>query len=268
MALTQSTMSSVRMTGSLPYPLWYMAMKAEVFDLRLSWLKASNLLYLTWGLTQQTRLGNLVLLYSTLYKLIFMIDLIIFGGNGLGKSSIPSSPLLELRHSFTSRFLFTCISSRLFDGEKTLQDLNTEWAKQLRTLFYEGVKAVYLVYICCSKTNLFTTNLPCNHEPLCLQVGNNTARLIWIATKGDWPFLRKAPWLNAFSGFGVWVLGWNGIKACRLLSGFSSHRVCHLCSGEEPTLGTRMFKSIDTSNFQPLPLTSSRLELGIYIYMW
>ena len=110
-------------------------------------MKASNLLYLTWGLTQQTRLGNLVLLYSTLYKLIYMIDLIIFGGNGLGKSSIPSSPLLELRHSFTSRFLFTCISSRLFDGEKTLQDLNAEWAKQLRTLFYEGVKAVYLKYI-------------------------------------------------------------------------------------------------------------------------
>ncbi|CAL1145148.1 unnamed protein product [Cladocopium goreaui] len=86
-------------------------------------------------------------------------------------------------HSFTSRLLFTCISSKLFDGEKTLRDLNDEFAKQLRSMFFEGV-----------------------------QVGNHVIRLIWIATKGDWPFLRKA---------------------CSLFTGFTSLRICHLCSGQD-----------------------------------
>lgn len=47
---------------------------------------------------------------------------------------------LHMRHSFTSRLLFTCISSKLFDGEKTLRDLNDEFAKQLRSMFFEGVQ--------------------------------------------------------------------------------------------------------------------------------
>ena len=46
-----------------------------------------------------------------------------------------------LRHSFTSRLLFTCISSKLYDGEKTLRDLHAEWASQMRALFYDGVQA-------------------------------------------------------------------------------------------------------------------------------
>ncbi|CAL1129176.1 unnamed protein product [Cladocopium goreaui] len=86
-------------------------------------------------------------------------------------------------HSFTSRMLFTCISSKLYDGEKTLRDINTEWAKQLHSLFHEGV-----------------------------QVGGKTIRLVWIAGKGDWPYLRKA---------------------FNLETGFTSKRVCHLCTGEE-----------------------------------
>ena len=44
------------------------------------------------------------------------------------------------RHSFTSRMLYTCISSRLFDGEKTLRDLNTAWAKEMEDLFFNGVE--------------------------------------------------------------------------------------------------------------------------------
>lgn len=37
--------------------------------------------------------------------------------------------------------LFTCISSKLYDGEKTLRDINTEWATQLHSLYHEGVQA-------------------------------------------------------------------------------------------------------------------------------
>lgn len=34
--------------------------------------------------------------------------------------------------------MFTCISAKLYDGEKTLRDLNSEWAKQLESAFFDG----------------------------------------------------------------------------------------------------------------------------------
>lgn len=46
----------------------------------------------------------------------------------------------QSRHSFTSRLLYTCISSKLFDGENTLRDLNIAWAKQMEELFYTGIE--------------------------------------------------------------------------------------------------------------------------------
>ena len=46
----------------------------------------------------------------------------------------------QLRHSFTSRLLHSCISSKLFDGEKTLRDLNISWAEQMASLFNDGLE--------------------------------------------------------------------------------------------------------------------------------
>lgn len=47
--------------------------------------------------------------------------------------------VIVLRHSFMTRYLYTCISSKLYYGEKTLRDLNKEWARQLRSLYFDGV---------------------------------------------------------------------------------------------------------------------------------
>ena len=51
-------------------------------------------------------------------------------------------------------------------------------------------------------------------------------KLICVAYKGDWPFLRKAAQtcedMRAVS------------EAFNLATGFTSLRVCHLCSGEDP----------------------------------
>ena len=40
---------------------------------------------------------------------------------------------------------------------------------------------------------------PSEIQPLPFQVNGRTFRLIWIATKGDWPYLRKEPRLNGFA---------------------------------------------------------------------
>ena len=45
------------------------------------------------------------------------------------------------RHSFTTRFLTSCISSHLFAGNQTLQDLHTAFAEDARNAFYYGVEA-------------------------------------------------------------------------------------------------------------------------------
>ena len=37
-----------------------------------------------------------------------------------------------------TRYLYTCISSKLYHGEKTLKDLNTAWAGQMRSLYFDG----------------------------------------------------------------------------------------------------------------------------------
>lgn len=43
-------------------------------------------------------------------------------------------------HSFCSRMLFTCVSSKLYSGENTLHDISVEWTRQMRGIFEEGVQ--------------------------------------------------------------------------------------------------------------------------------
>ena len=45
------------------------------------------------------------------------------------------------RHSMQTRFLYTCISSVLFAGEETLNELNAAFAEDARKLFEDGVLA-------------------------------------------------------------------------------------------------------------------------------
>ena len=57
--------------------------------------------------------------------------------------------LWQLRHSFTTRFLLTCIRSKLFFKEQTMDDLFNEIAKQAKDLCIKGVTVSCLVFIKC-----------------------------------------------------------------------------------------------------------------------
>ncbi|CAJ1375798.1 unnamed protein product [Effrenium voratum] len=74
-------------------------------------------------------------------------------------------------HTFCSRLLFTCISSKLFAGDLTLRQINRAWAEQMISLSQDGVPA--------GIWNLFLT---------------------FLGGKGDWPYLRKA--LDIYTGSG------------------------------------------------------------------
>ncbi len=52
---------------------------------------------------------------------------------------------LNLRHSFCSRFLHSCISSKLYNGEKTLRDINQAWAAQMASLYHDGFEVGYVI---------------------------------------------------------------------------------------------------------------------------
>ena len=51
---------------------------------------------------------------------------------GLGSHS-------ELRHSFTTRFLFSAISASLYDGDRSLDDLLDEFAQELIEAYENGI---------------------------------------------------------------------------------------------------------------------------------
>ena len=88
----------------------------------------------------------------------------------------------------TTRLLYTCISSKLYNEEHTLRDLNAAWAEQMRSLYVDGLQ----VEAWWNNTHALpfmarAVRLEVNGKSLCL-------KLVPIANKGDWPFLRKATW--------------------------------------------------------------------------
>lgn len=151
--------------------------------------------------------------------------------------------LWELRHSFTSRLLFTCISSRLFNGEQTLRDLNSEWAKQLRSLFYDGVEVgcnmCYYSHVCVWVPTFFTSHpnqqtpggwqeaalhLDCHQRRLAIFKESTLAKLLPIRThsaRGVTSFSkcpRHVPYRrdSATSEFAIYAmarrpLGWDSV---------------------------------------------------------
>ena len=48
---------------------------------------------------------------------------------------------MQLRESFCSRFLYTCIASTCFDGEVTLRQLNGAWTQEMLELYHDGFQA-------------------------------------------------------------------------------------------------------------------------------
>ena len=61
----------------------------------------------------------------------------------------------RLRHSLTSRLLYTCLSAKLYNKE-TLRDLHCAWAEQMRSLFYDGVEVgLFWMYASIDHLNVF-----------------------------------------------------------------------------------------------------------------
>ena len=60
--------------------------------------------------------------------------------------------LISLRHSFTSRLLYTVLPSELYVGDKTLDQLHATLVEDLQSLYYDGLKVsghdiIYVHYV-------------------------------------------------------------------------------------------------------------------------
>ena len=103
------------------------------------------------------------------------------------------------RHSMTTRFLLTCISSYFFDEENTLDDLHQFIAEDATDLYTNGITVLWLIYFLISPQNFLwdwpqekTATPESITLPLtAVQVDSVTLRLVCLGTKGDWPYLRK-----------------------------------------------------------------------------
>ena len=54
----------------------------------------------------------------------------------------------QLRHTMTTRFLLTCISSFFFDGEDTLDDLHEFIARDATELYHQGLTVALKTFGC------------------------------------------------------------------------------------------------------------------------
>ena len=112
--------------------------------------------------------------------------------------------------------LFTCISSKLYDGEKTLRDINTEWAKQLHSLFHEGVQAGVPKYMICAHGS---------HKSKTLVAHLSHTPLRWVARRSGWSGSpAKATGLTWERSLGsvVQVERFLGIISIKYIPGFAS----------------------------------------------
>ena len=151
-----------------------------------------------------------------------------------------------LRHSFCSRILHSCLSSKLYDGERTLRDINTAWAQEMGSLYHDGFQVGVNVYVCVLIDNIPSMYMPyiAIHTRMYL---SNPGR--WMEKLSKWsgslqrgigPTYAKYPsctiWLFSDCLFKICTahpakMCWS--QAWSLSTGFTSLRICHLCSGEE-----------------------------------
>lgn len=107
------------------------------------------------------------------------------------------------RHTFTTRWLFTGISSHLYYGDWTLDDLLAELTRQAIDAFESGICDPWCVPKKKSQMSHLTlkVGVGCFRVSMCpfhlalasQDINGSRLRLVCIGTKGDWVFLRKAP---------------------------------------------------------------------------
>lgn len=112
----------------------------------------------------------------------------------------------QQRHSFTSRFIFACISSALFHGDATVDALLEEFSRQAEHLFFNG-----FLETCCCLTRFFPLTvfqykgLPGNSSGHSLSLAFWPLRIIAVTA------FISSPWDAKATGHGcerLFGLGW------------------------------------------------------------
>lgn len=97
----------------------------------------------------------------------------------VGMCNFATSLLLQLRHSFCTRFLYAVLPSELYWNDESLKCLNEFFAADLNKAFEEGVLATRPFATCCVCHEVDSRNGPIRvYASMC-------------GVKGDWPYLRK-----------------------------------------------------------------------------
>lgn len=176
---------------------------------------------------------------------------------------------LDLRHSFTTRFIYSCISSKFFHGDHTVDDLLAELSMEGQRLFNEGLQVSHLpINFFALYTGRFhpaqhPTQLTQDSLPLLPpRLANIASAWFALAPKeigcgcGKYPYwigLRvvQAGWEKSIFQFAHGLLKkrihhfrgvlthqcescfkkcWKTAKAFHMKVGFNCVRKCHLCS--------------------------------------
>lgn len=120
--------------------------------------------------------------------------------------------IIHLRHSFTTRFLTNCISSKLC-GPETLSTLHADFTEHAITLYQDGLEVPKLIWTSFDDW-LVEPSWP--HHPLAFQmkissdlsrpqVNGHQLHMVCIGAKGDWKYLREAGVMCEFAINGVFV---------------------------------------------------------------
>lgn len=111
---------------------------------QLLWWRVFSLPSAGWGLTTPPCLGFWLELVRNMF--FFPLKLATWSSKRWECRRVvwtPKSVLIfaNVRSSFCSRFLFTCISSACFAGETTLRQINENWSAQMVDLYENGFEA-------------------------------------------------------------------------------------------------------------------------------
>ena len=195
--------SRINTTPGFASLISFMATKVGVIVVGLLWWRAGSHVLVPKVCLLQMKVGILIMFSTTFFL-----------GNTWCLKYIDAlfhlqSQLLNLRHSLTTRFLLTCISSYFFDGENTLDDLHEVMAADATFLYEKGITAplkndLLLIFIiwplhfqgslwaCLTLNQTKKKCSPCLfHRVPPPEVGSVHLRLVCVGTKGDWVFLRK-----------------------------------------------------------------------------
>ena len=104
-----------------------------------------------------------------------------------------------LRHTMCTRFLYTVLPSELYWGDETLTHINRFFAENLLELFENGILVSWLHYDIAHGMYIIFRLHNFGGTPTWLQVetrgGQEQVYFCVLGVKGDWPHLRKVPWV-------------------------------------------------------------------------